>query len=140
MIDRFDEEYSFLSNFYPCKVIYKGHTFLSSEAAYQAQKDLSRTEEFINLGAKDSKHLGKKVNIRPDWEEVKLPIMEEIVRAKFEQNKDLAEKLIATGDEELIEGNYWHDCFWGVCNGQGENHLGQILMQIRGELKEKFSS
>ena len=80
MIDRFDKEYSFLSNFFPCRVIYNGYTFLSSEAAYQAQKDLSRTEEFINLGAKDSKHLGKKVNIRPDWEEVKLPIMEEIVR------------------------------------------------------------
>ncbi len=137
MIDRFDEEYSFLSNFYPCKVSYKCHTFLSSEAAYQAQKDPNCIEDFINLSAKDSKHLGRKVNIRPDWEEVKLSIMEEIVRAKFEQNKDLAEKLIATCDEELIEGNYWHDCFWGVCNGQGENHLGQILMQIRSELKVK---
>jgi len=134
MIDKFDEEYSFLSNYYPCKVVYNGYTFLSSEAAYQSQKDPSRVEEFINLEADDSKHLARKVNIRPDWEEVKLPIMEEIVRAKFEQNKDLAEKLIATGDEELVEGNYWRDCFWGVCNGQGENHLGKILMQIRAEL------
>ena len=59
--------------------------------------------------------------------------MTEIVRTKFEQNSDIRQKLIDTYPEELIEGNYWHDTFWGVCEGVGENHLGQILMQIRRE-------
>uniref|UniRef100_UPI00345E83CD NADAR domain-containing protein n=1 Tax=uncultured Duncaniella sp. TaxID=2768039 RepID=UPI00345E83CD len=50
-------------------------------------------------------------------------------------NPALAEKLIATGDAELVEGNYWHDTVWGVCDGVGENHLGKILMRVREELK-----
>lgn len=63
-------------------------------------------------------------------------IMEEVVRAKFSQNPQLLEKLIATGDAELVEGNRWHDQYWGfdLIKGIGENHLGIILMKIRAEL------
>jgi predicted NAD-dependent protein-ADP-ribosyltransferase YbiA (DUF1768 family) len=43
--------------------------------------------------------------------------------------------LDATGDRKLVEGNYWHDTFWGVCNGVGENYLGEILMHVRQELR-----
>lgn len=135
MINKFADDYSFLSNYYPCIVVYNGYTFQSSEAAYQAQKDPSRINEFINLDADDSKHLARKVMLRPDWEDIKVQIMEEIVRAKFTQNKDLAEKLLATGEEELVEGNYWRDRFWGVYEGEGQNHLGKILMQIRDEIR-----
>jgi predicted NAD-dependent protein-ADP-ribosyltransferase YbiA (DUF1768 family) len=56
------------------------------------------------------------------------------VREKF-KNEELAQLLIDTDDHELIEGNWWHDYFWGVCNGKGENHLGKILMDVREELK-----
>ena len=56
-----------------------------------------------------------------------------IVRNKFIPNDDLMEKLIATGNAELIEGNWWKDTYWGVCDGIGENKLGKILMQIRKE-------
>lgn len=74
--------------------------------------------------------------LRPDWEEVKIGIMEEIVRAKFTQNPHLAEKLLATGGQQIAEGNTWGDTCWGVDSrtGEGENHLGQILMQVRSEL------
>ena len=67
--------------------------------------------------------------------------MEGIVRAKFTQNAGLAEQLIATGDRELVEGNNWHDTFWGADGktGEGENHLGRILMKIRGELRQSHS-
>ena len=68
-------------------------------------------------------------------EEVKDQIMYEIVLNKFSQNEELREKLIATGDEYLAEGNTWHDTYWGVCNGKGKNKLGKILMQVREELK-----
>ena len=137
MIKVFDGEYAFLSNFYERKVEYKGITYGSSEAAFQAQKTLDTEErlQFATLTPSQSKRKGRKVALRPDWEDVKVLTMYEIVRAKFTQNSDLAEKLIATGDEELVEGNYWHDTFWGVCDGVGTNFLGKILMRIRGELR-----
>ena len=133
MIDCFDKEYAFLSNFYETKVHYNGLTFDSSEAAFQAQKCPERAHEFVGLSAKESKKLGRKVQMRTDWNEVRIQVMTEIVRTKFEQNSDIRQKLLDTYPEELIEGNYWHDTFWGVCEGIGENHLGQILMQIRRE-------
>ena len=68
----------------------------------------------------------------------KLGITEDVIRQKF-NNPELKEKLIATGDAELIEGNPWGDTFWGVCEGKGENHLGKILMKIRSELNEPNS-
>ena len=50
---------------------------------------------------------------------------------------ELREKLLATGNEELIEGNWWGDTYWGVCKGKGENNLGKSLMKIRTELQEE---
>ena len=78
------------------------------------------------------------MQLRADWEDVKLSIMEDIVRAKFTQNEDLKQLLLATGDLVLEEGNTWHDTFWGVDvkTQEGENHLGRILMRVRQELRE----
>lgn len=92
--------------------------------------------QFINLPSNKSKRLGRQVQLRPDWEDVKAEIMEEIVRAKFLQNPDIAEKLLATGDIPIIEGNTWGDTCWGVDTrtGKGNNLLGKILMKIRNEL------
>lgn len=135
MIDKFKNEYDFLSNFYPCKIVFDGYIFKNAGAAFQAQKDPSRIEEFTVLDPVQAKHLGKKVNLRKDWDQIKLQVMESVVRAKFNQNKYLAEKLLATGDEELIEVNHWHDHFWGICGGKGKNHLGKILMMIRDEIR-----
>ena len=61
--------------------------------------------------------------------------MYDICFKKFSQSEELKKKLLDTGDQELIEGNYWNDTFWGVCEGKGQNHLGKILMQIREELR-----
>ncbi len=137
-IDSFRGEYGFLSNFYDCKVYYNGMTFKNSEAAYQAMKCLSAEEalSFQEHSASEAKYHGQLVKLRPDWEQVKLRIMEEIVRAKFVQNVHLAKKLVATGDAELIEGNTWGDTYWGFDSRKkkGENHLGLILMKLRSEL------
>ena len=138
--DFHEEAYSFLSNFHEAPVEYRGLVFGSSEAAFQAQKCMTDEAKalFTELGPGKSKGVGRRVPLRPDWEEVKAGIMEEIVRAKFTQHPDLAEKLLATGDRILVEGNHWGDTFWGVDTrtGQGENHLGKILMKVREELRQ----
>lgn len=138
-ITSFKGNYDFLSNFYEASVVYDGLTYGNNEAAYQAQKCCTIEERipFTQYRSGQAKREGRKVKLRSDWEEVKVSLMKEIVRAKFTQNPDLSNKLLMTGDRMIIEGNTWHDVFWGVDikTGVGENHLGKILMDIREELK-----
>lgn len=138
-IDKFEEEYFFLSNFYEAPVVYGGLKYKSSEAAFQAQKcsDVYERKKFTNVTPSESKKMGRSVNLRTDWDEVKFRIMEEIVCCKFLQNPDLKKKLIDTGDAYLEEGNWWGDKIWGVCDGEGENNLGKALMKVRNLLKMK---
>ena len=82
-----------------------------------------------------AKKMGRRVNLRKDWEDVKIQVMEKGLRLKF-QDPTLRKKLLATGDEELVEGNPWGDRYWGVCNGSGKNKLGKLLMKIREELQD----
>ena len=138
-IDKFRDEYDFLSNFYEAEITFDGLTYGSNEAAFQAQKCMTHDEKlsFTECRPAKSKSLGRSVNLRPDWEAVKVGLMTQIVRAKFTQNPELGAKLVATGEKIIIEKNTWGDVFWGVNarTGQGENHLGKILMQIRDELR-----
>ena len=138
MIDKFREEYFFLSNFYEVPVTYGGVTYQNNEAAFQAQKttDSALKAKFASLDPKQAKSLGRKVPLRDDWDDIKCDIMYDICKAKFSQNPDLAQKLDATGGQELVEGNDWNDHFWGVCNGKGKNMLGIILMKIREESRK----
>lgn len=139
--DFHSEGYEFLSNFYDTPITFNGLTYQNVEAAFQAQKVLSDEERlaFTQIPAGKAKRLGRKVHLRGDWEFVKLNIMLEITRAKFLQNPELAEKLLATGNAMLVEGNRWNDTFWGVNikNGKGENYLGRILMCVRNEIREE---
>lgn len=132
-IDSFRGEYYFLSNFYEVPVRYAGITYRNSEAAFQAQKTLDehRRRAFANLTASHAKKEGYKVQLRPDWEMVKVEVMQDILRAKFMQNPGLKAKLIATGDAYLEEGNNWGDTTWGTVNGSGQNLLGKSLMELR---------
>ena len=137
MINKFRGDYFFLSNFYPCKILYRGITYSTSEAAYQAQKTLDENERLRISKLEDphdAKVEGQKLVLRADWDDVKVDVMYLICMNKFYQNPELEELLLATGDEELVEGNHWGDTFWGVCNGVGENKLGKILMMVREHL------
>jgi ribA/ribD-fused uncharacterized protein len=140
VIDSFDGEYQWLSNFQRQSLEYKGLHFKNVEAAFQAQKviDESQKAKFCNLDPSMAKKLGRTVSLRPDWQKVKDQIMLELIRIKFE-DPCYRIKLLATGDSELIEGNWWGDTYWGVCGGIGKNKLGKILMQVREEIREEES-
>ena len=133
IISYFKNENYFMSNFFEASVSYEGKVYRNAEAAYQAQKDPARAGEFIMLKGNDAKALGSKVTLRQDWEEIKVQVMYEVVEAKFTQNRNLMQKLIQTGNAELVHGNIHRDTFWGIYGGKGENMLGKILMEIRDE-------
>jgi len=140
-VDRFRGEYHFLSNFYAAALDFDGLHYLNSEAAYQAQKCCSdaERERFTALQPLEAKVLGRTVLLREDWDDVCVGLMARVLRAKFEQNPELAALLLATGDAVLVEANTWGDLFWGADarTGEGENHLGRLLMALREELAQE---
>jgi N-glycosidase YbiA len=148
VIDKFDGEYRFLSNFWPAPVTAmwgEGGTtervlVPTVEHAYQAMKCMNRSEFDAICAAPTpgiAKRLGRKVTLRPLWanEEFRLATMHGLLNEKFAYGSDLAEKLLATGDVELVEGNWWGDTYWGVCRGVGKNALGRLLMEVRKRLR-----
>lgn len=138
-INSFTGEYRFLSNFWPCKILIYNTEFASVEHAYQAAKTMNEKEkEYIKNAptAGEAKRRARKITLREDWEKIKLILMWELLRKKF-SHPVLANLLLETEDAVLIEGNTWGDKFWGICDGEGKNYLGIMLMKIREELKEK---
>ena len=126
-----------LSNFYEARIEYEGITFPTTEHAYQASKTLNKSVRraiAILPIPSQAMHIGRELKIREDWDLIKLTIMKDVNRLKFQCHGHLQAKLLST-DGLLMEGNEHKDTFWGVCNGVGENNLGKILMQIREELK-----
>jgi ribA/ribD-fused uncharacterized protein len=142
-ITQFTGSCAFLSNFYPCLIEGRGGlTYQSVEHAYQAEKPpfTEEGEHWVNRiqcasTPGKAKKLGQKCPLRDDWTaETKIATMYGLCLQKF--NQDLLKgMLLETEDEQLIEGNYWHDTFWGTCYGVGDNHLGEILMNIRDGLR-----
>ena len=137
-IDRFKDDYWFLSNFSEYPVYYQGRIWPTAEHAYQAMKtsDLDLQEEIRKAATPGiAKKKGRKVKLRKGWEALKYHIMTESVMSKFKQNPDIAKKLVETGDAHLAEGNDWGDTYWGTVNGKGQNKLGHILMYVRNTVE-----
>ena len=141
-ITAFRGDHAWLSNFFRVDVALDGVTYRSVEHAFQAAKSLDPAER-ARVGAASSpaiaRRVGKKVTLRPGWDALRLEVMLGLLRQKFGPGTSLAERLIATGDAHLEEGNRWGDRFWGTVDGAGENHLGRLLMQVRAELRERRS-
>lgn len=153
-ITTFRGDYNFLSNFHSCVIHYNGHTYNSVETAFQAQKCPSAVDKFRNMGVQEAlkagrrpivepgeaKRLGRKLPLRPDWEDVKERLMLELLTNKFTQNDELRRKLLETGSAVLVESNTWHDNYWGACTcprcslSVRNNKLGFLLMEIREAL------
>lgn len=141
---RFENEFEFLSNFSKSEIILDGIIYPTVEHFFQAMKTkdpIQRAEIAAAPTPGKAKRLGRHVQLRSDWEEVKVDVMRQGLRLKFQDSK-LRTMLLATGDKELVEGNTWHDRTWGrciceKCGGQGENLLGQLLMELREEIRNE---
>lgn len=131
----FQDQYRWLSSFYPVMIEYNGVRYPSVENAYQAMKfPECERQYFETCSASEAKQKGKAVVLTVLSESEKIKIMSDLIRIKFQQPyfKDL---LVSTGDTYIEETNHWGDTFWGVCRGAGQNRLGKILMGIRDELQ-----
>jgi N-glycosidase YbiA len=138
VIDAFTGPYFFLSNFAESPVEFEGAVYPTVEHAFAATKTLDFTErELIRLAARpgEAKRLGRQVALRPGWDDLRVDVMRALLARKFAPGTDLAARLLATADAQLVEGNTWGDRFWGVCRGEGRNQLGQLLMERRDELR-----
>lgn len=139
-IDNFKGDYRWLSNFHEVEIVYEGHIYRTTEHAYQAAKTLvpEEREEVRNAPTPGkARKLGQSVSIRHDWDDAKREVMLALTRQKF-SDPQLRERLISTGRHHLIEGAPWGDRYWGVCEGEGENHLGRILMIVRAEILKEM--
>lgn len=133
-------EYGCFSNFSRHAITLKGKRWPTSEHYFQAQKFAgTEHEEAVRMCKKPSEAAAmgrsRKLPLRRDWESVKDQIMLEAVRAKFTQHDDLKQILLGTGDAKLVEHTA-NDSYWADGgDGSGKNRLGQILMQVREELR-----
>src|SRR6266478_9880524 len=138
---RLNEPYGEFSNFSPHPIELKGQVWPTSEHYFQAQKFAGTEHEEAVRQAKSqmiAARMGRSRErpLRPDWESVKDDIMREVLRAKFTQHPDLRSLLLKTGDSELIEHTR-NDSYWADGgDGSGKNRLGQLLMELRTELRK----
>lgn len=145
VINRFSGLNRYLSNFSPYSVVYRGVKWPTAEHAFQAAKAVDYHGMAPVFAAARSpehaKRIGRTIRMRPDWNDVRVGVMLDIVRIKFTTHPGIAQRLLETGDARLVEGNDWHDQFWGDCvcgefrcSASGENRLGLVLEQVRAEL------
>jgi ribA/ribD-fused uncharacterized protein len=138
VINEFRGPTRWLSNFESAEVTIDGKTYATNEHYFQACKAVTEMgHENVRTCATpaEAKRVGRLITCRPDWEEVKNAVMLKGLRAKFAPGSELAARLLATGDVDLVEGNTHGDTYWGVCQGVGQNHLGKLLMKVRQELR-----
>ncbi|MEQ1561489.1 MAG: NADAR family protein [Nitrospira sp.] len=135
----YEKEFYMFSNFSSFIVEYDGYIWPTSEYAYQASKF---TDESVINQIKNAKSSHEAFNIsrnnedkvKPNWSDIRVSVMEDIVRAKLDQHEYIKEKLLDTGSREIVENSPTDD-FWGWgLNKDGQNQLGKIWMKLRDEI------
>lgn len=145
VINTFRGRWAFLSNFHPATLVWEGITYPTSEHAFNAGKSTSPETRHWIADAEtpsDAKARGRRVPLRPGWDErIRFQVMRDVLAAKFTARPARIAALLSTGGATLIEGNTWHDNVWGdcrcgcpACAEPGQNHLGRLLMELRAEL------
>lgn len=144
VVENFTGPHDFLSNFQEEPFTWEGREGASAEHHYNAAKTLDPVEQ-AKVYAQDSagraKRIGRTVTLRAGWDDhLKFGVMESIIQAKFAPETEAARRLLLTGSALLIEGNRWHDQYWGQCGCErhyhwpGGNNLGRLLMAQRDAL------
>ncbi|KAG8848563.1 hypothetical protein FRB96_001090 [Tulasnella sp. 330] len=141
--EKYKPHYGF-TNFAPHEVVFEGNVYPTSEHLFQAFKFLPdnpllaehiRTSGSQPRMAFDQAHRFAS-EVRKDWRDVNILVMDQILHFKFEQHADLKEELLSTGEAELIENAGAKDAFWGNgADGKGRNELGKALMRLRSDLR-----
>jgi len=155
-VSAFSGEMEWASNMYPCPITFDdtkhnlreifpqfkfdGLEYPSSEHLYQSLKATNENDkEFVRTAPspKMAKKIGGEIFERMDWGSVKVEAMRLCLYLKFYQHPDLLTKLLDTGNEPIVEVNWWNDKFWGVCDktNEGDNWLGRLLMELRTHSK-----
>ena len=144
VIGFYPREFYPLDNFSSFKVEWNGYLFASLEEAYQAASFMGSNEDLVEK-IKNSHSADEAQRIayanrnkrREDWDEVKVQVMEELLRLKIEQNPYVLKKLLQTEDYTIVEDSP-KDSFWGWGpDRDGQNQLGKLWMKLRTEYREK---
>jgi len=139
-----EKPYGPFSNLHRREVEYEGEVFATSEHAYQAGKARKDTVKQWLMAAPSPALLAMAAHglyvwdIHPDWAKIKFDRMKGILKAKFTQHADLKELLLGTGEARLIESATVDNAvnrLWGEVNGKGQNKLGELLMEVRSEIR-----
>ncbi len=153
------EENGYLSNWYPCSFYDGIHNYCSTEQYMMAKKaeffhDHKRFELILKSSDPSTiKNLGRDVEHYNDglWKQIRGRVMLCGLRLKFQQNEELAAKLLDTGVSILAECSPYDD-IWGIklsadneassnpSRWKGHNLLGRTLMYVRSELNTPISS
>lgn len=137
----YEQDHYYLSNFSAFRVHWKGINFDTSEAAYHWEKFPDSPVVRREIAHARSAHAAFKIAEesrslrRADWDDIRVDLMRDILRAKAQQHEYVRRKLLQTGDRELVE-NSWRDAFWGWGPSRdGQNILGKLWMDVRTELR-----
>lgn len=140
MIEHFRDENRWLSNFYPCFILFRGKRYPSVEYAYMSAKSDDKSWKKICADARvkpgEIKKKSRHLTLVDNWNDIKVDVMRTCLELKFTQ-EPFKTWLLETGDIHLQEGNTWGDTFWGVdeTTGEGQNMLGQLIMEIRRQIQ-----
>jgi ribA/ribD-fused uncharacterized protein len=135
-VTQFSGEFWFLANPFPCRVVYEGMQYPSSEHAFQAAKTTNmrlRGQIAAMPEWRQAKAAGRSLALRPDWEGVKHAVMLQLSLTKYILHPDLRAALLGTGDRLLIEGNTWGDWEWGAVPFPGPDNAGPLPVWRIGE-------
>ena len=128
----------------PCGVL--RYVFFIGRSRFPGGKGCARNDraQFLYLAANEAKQRGRRIKMRPDWNDRKITIMHNLLVHKVNENPELSPKLLDTSGAVLAEGNTWHDNYWGCCScprcggKRGRNNLGRLLMQLRADYMESI--
>jgi len=144
VITDFRGKYMFLSNAYYHKdqpIRFGGNFFRTAEGAFQSRKCPVLSNLFFDCDGREAKKLGRRVNLRKDWNDVRVSVMYDVLTAKFGENEDLQQALLDTGDARIEPHNHNHENYWGSCDCadcasvKKGNVLGHLLMRVREDLR-----